>query len=814
MYQPQPNRGNRFFAWIRSSRITRGRNRWIAGVCDGVARRLGWNATLVRALVILTSLLFGAGAAFYALAWFLLPDETDGRILCEELVNGHWDWNCAGALVCAAVALCLPGAGWLAFGVAVLVFWLLVNRQSYAASWQPPQGGSWPGQPAQPVQPGQPVRPAQSQYMPQPMSTNTATTANMPGTPGQPMPQPTCPAPSGYQQYARPVQSPYQTFQQPVNPPAAFAAANVPPTFTAPPTVAAPQSKRARRKPAGPLLVLVTLGLALLAIAGSGWYAITMPVDWDYALRVLRLATLCCGGICLGIGVVIVVLGCMGRRTGGLHPLAWCAAFMAVVMTFCTSAVAWESRDWMMSNDYHRTTVSGIVTWSDTSDAQMKRYEQGLVVVGKNYANDVLDIDLSGYPAAHGKHKVKLNDGTYGESSCPTGKLNLVVVNAQVVVTLPDGCQWSVSDPDDGYTNVTDYIGGPDGITFFNGTGFMGLSLDENDDSGLGHHGVNKGVPALNGTTDFDDSGDDDAGDAGFGYGERFAGFGIRRHGSRQGIQNDLREQVVLAVDRFGQGSGGTGSVCQRRWNGRRQCHHAVHVRQQAASGNDGRPIAWQRRWKERREKRQRKGNEMSDEKTREVPLTDVMGIAEVSDEPTETLPAVDDPGEAKTESFQKPFDGGPEAQRKFESQDEAESLETSGQDMRGSFAGRSARPTGSVKSADPAKSAEPVDPSKQVRIGKTDGELVIRPSGPSTGTIVLGVFFCLIGLMSMLCLLPIGAWRWMPNPSTLFFYVVGGLGALLLIISVVWAVVAAVRLRRRERQSAEQSPESQQRQR
>ena len=39
----------------------------------------------------------------------------------------------------------------------------------------------------------------------------------------------------------------------------------------------------------------------------------------------------------------------------------------------------------------------------------------------------------------------------------------------------------------------------------------------------------------------------------------------------------------------------------------------------------------------------------MSDEKTREVPLTDVMGIAEVSDEPTETLPAVDDPGEAKT---------------------------------------------------------------------------------------------------------------------------------------------------------------------
>ena len=56
--------------------------------------------------------------------------------------------------------------------------------------------------------------------------------------------------------------------------------------------------------------------------------AVASPVSYTH---------LCCGGICLGIGVVIVGLGCMGRRTGGLHPLAWCAAFMAVVMTFCTS---------------------------------------------------------------------------------------------------------------------------------------------------------------------------------------------------------------------------------------------------------------------------------------------------------------------------------------------------------------------------------------------------------------------------------------------------------------------------------------------
>lgn len=53
---PQPSRGGRFFAWIRSSQVKRGHDRWIGGVCDGIARRLGWNTTLVRALVVVATL--------------------------------------------------------------------------------------------------------------------------------------------------------------------------------------------------------------------------------------------------------------------------------------------------------------------------------------------------------------------------------------------------------------------------------------------------------------------------------------------------------------------------------------------------------------------------------------------------------------------------------------------------------------------------------------------------------------------------------------------------------------------------------------
>ena len=162
----------------------------------------------------------------------------------------------------------------------------------------------------------------------------------------------------------------------------------------------------------------------------------------------------------------------------------------------------------------------------------------------------------------------------------------------------------------------------------------------------------------------------------------------------------------------------------------------------------------------------------MSDEETREMPLADAMGIADAADEPTEPLPVHDAPAQNE-----------------------------------------SAHPAGPVGPSNPVDTAGPTDPSGQMRLGNADDDPVIRPAGPSAGTIVLGVFFCLVGLMSMLCLLPIGAWRWMPNPSTLFFYMVGGLGTLLLVISVVWAAVAAVRLRRRERQSAEQSPEGQQQQ-
>ena len=443
---PQPSRGGRFFAWIRSSQVKRGHARWIGGVCDGIARRLGWNTTLVRALVVVATLFFGAGAAFYGLAWFVLPDERDNQILAEDLINGKWDWNCIGALLFCIVAICLPGAGWLAFALAALVLWLLLNRQIYAPNvrsnqcqqppygqppyGQPPYGQPQYGQPQygspsyrQPVHPASPS-PAQSNPYTQPMQASGAYNgaANTASSPESQSPQP---------QRPQPQQPPYHAYQQQANGPAAFATANVPPTFTAPvaPVAQTPTSpRRGRRKPAGPLLVLVMSGLALIACALCVWCIMTYGIQGgqrgiEYTLQA---SAACVGGICLVTGIVIVALGFVGRRTGGLHPLTWISVFMSLVMVMALAGYSLFSHriNTGIPSSYKTVNVSGITTMGSTA-SEMSEYEQGIVAKGNDYATDVLHIDLSDYAKNNGPHKVKKRAlgtydwscGSYGDES-------------------------------------------------------------------------------------------------------------------------------------------------------------------------------------------------------------------------------------------------------------------------------------------------------------------------------------------------------------------------------------------------------------
>ena len=62
-----------------SPKLARTRNdRWLAGVCGGIARRFGWNAGLVRLLYVLVSVLSVAfpGIVVYLALWLLMPEES------------------------------------------------------------------------------------------------------------------------------------------------------------------------------------------------------------------------------------------------------------------------------------------------------------------------------------------------------------------------------------------------------------------------------------------------------------------------------------------------------------------------------------------------------------------------------------------------------------------------------------------------------------------------------------------------------------------------------------------------------------------
>ncbi|MFI5913619.1 PspC domain-containing protein [Dactylosporangium sp. NPDC051541] len=54
-------------------------NRWIAGVCSGLARRFGMSPNMMRLIFVLSCLLPGPQFIIYIVLWVLMPDESRAR---------------------------------------------------------------------------------------------------------------------------------------------------------------------------------------------------------------------------------------------------------------------------------------------------------------------------------------------------------------------------------------------------------------------------------------------------------------------------------------------------------------------------------------------------------------------------------------------------------------------------------------------------------------------------------------------------------------------------------------------------------------
>ncbi|MCH6469275.1 ATP-binding protein [Sinomonas terrae] len=57
--------------------LVRGEDRFVAGVCSGLARHLGVRVDVVRWVMVLASLLGGAGIVFYAWLWIMVPTAAE-----------------------------------------------------------------------------------------------------------------------------------------------------------------------------------------------------------------------------------------------------------------------------------------------------------------------------------------------------------------------------------------------------------------------------------------------------------------------------------------------------------------------------------------------------------------------------------------------------------------------------------------------------------------------------------------------------------------------------------------------------------------
>ncbi|WP_347108093.1 PspC domain-containing protein [Paenarthrobacter sp. S56] len=77
---------DKFFSIVRGFGLKRGPQRWLGGVCGGIAAALRVDVAYVRVAFLLFCLLPGPAIVFYLLAWLVLPDQNS-KIVLESFIN-------------------------------------------------------------------------------------------------------------------------------------------------------------------------------------------------------------------------------------------------------------------------------------------------------------------------------------------------------------------------------------------------------------------------------------------------------------------------------------------------------------------------------------------------------------------------------------------------------------------------------------------------------------------------------------------------------------------------------------------------------
>lgn len=72
---------DKFFSIVRGLGLKRGPERWLGGVCGGIAAKLNVDVAYVRIGFLLFCLLPGPAILLYIAAWLILPDQHNSIVL-------------------------------------------------------------------------------------------------------------------------------------------------------------------------------------------------------------------------------------------------------------------------------------------------------------------------------------------------------------------------------------------------------------------------------------------------------------------------------------------------------------------------------------------------------------------------------------------------------------------------------------------------------------------------------------------------------------------------------------------------------------
>ena len=67
----------KFFSIVRGFGLKRGPERWLGGVCGGLAAKLSVDVAFVRIAFLVFCLLPGPAVVLYLAAWLVLPDQRN-----------------------------------------------------------------------------------------------------------------------------------------------------------------------------------------------------------------------------------------------------------------------------------------------------------------------------------------------------------------------------------------------------------------------------------------------------------------------------------------------------------------------------------------------------------------------------------------------------------------------------------------------------------------------------------------------------------------------------------------------------------------